>query len=172
MNDAVTATYVFDADQWRAAQRLYRKNLRNRIGRVLIGLYAAGCVTLGALLLGGDTGSVVCAPIIISCGLFFASLPLLRLRREWAIFKRSPSYGCRSEVTFRSDRFQVISDKGESDIRLDSFVGAALWPQGMLLFTHPRYFSWIPASGFASAADFDTACAAVKKYVKKTKDRR
>jgi len=170
MSDAVTATYILDIGSFRKSRRFHAGQNRllpwcfGTITLISLGFTLWIGIGYGA----GDPAFKWAAGTTI----YFPFLLWLSGRLVEGKFKKSAFFGKTMRFELTAAGVDYRSDSAVSKMTWAAYTEAKIGEAGILLYIQPGQYHWIPASGFASPADFDTACATVKAGVKKVKDRR
>jgi hypothetical protein len=74
----------------------------------------------------------------------------------WLQLRRNPHLNAHIEWQFADDAIEIISPLSSTKTQWAAAVKAVKTPDGFLIYFSPQMFHWIPRTGFASSAEFET----------------
>jgi hypothetical protein len=165
MNDALTASYVFTADELIAARaNHWRTQCRPAFRAVLIVLALLAILAgWGFYRIRGWSAPTVLAPLV---GIYFLFLRKFEVR--WAVrrhFRKRPDRNTQVVWTFGEDALQIRTGNSEARQNWNQISKVRKARHGFLLYPNDTIFYWIPATAFGSDADRTRAEALLRDKV-------
>lgn len=161
--EIVVARYRWTVDELRTAYRNHYRYSSSSARIVVIVLGAVGLVGSSVLFFTQSVPEdVAIVPIVfgilLALAWFSRSLTVSRYSAR-SQFRRRPDQDIELEWRFGSEEIQTQSELGEARFVWSAMIKVVKAPDGLLLYSLPTFFNWIPRHAFASDADFERVAA-------------
>ena len=154
MSEKIDVSFTWVADELIAARKWHLRNLVKPVYRFLILIFLIWTGIDGARNIMTQT-NVLLNAVLIFCSLFLLTYPRLAgpwfSRREFA---KRPDCGSNISWTISEEALEVTSPQGTSTITWKALLKMVFTPEGVLVYTTPQIFIWLPRHGFQKTSAF------------------
>ena len=167
--DGVPVRYRWTLAEQTEAQRWHLRQSKVRRIVPAVCWVLAGLLACSAISIYRRQGTLAHAPgTVIGIAYFLVLSGLIPLLTRWRVRRNHAGASTRDaevtwQITAASLRFEHAH--GSSEVKWAAFNKAALAPTGLLLYSQPLIFHWLPRHGFESEEGFEAVAAWARQNI-------